>query len=404
MPTYAYRARDAAGKPVKGTMDAAGKDELIAKLDKMGYMTTDVAEVRPGIRMESVFERFKRISTGDMVIFNVQLSNMINAGISILNSLSTLSKQIENRKLREAVGSVARSIEGGDTFSEALAKHPRIFSKLFVNMVKAGEVSGKLDTVLMRFADFSEAQAELRAQIRGALFYPVILLFAGIAVTLFMVTFVIPQFAEIFTKASIKLPLQTLILYKVGIGIKRFWHLIILLIALCWIGLAYYAGTVKGKLIFDRVKLRLPIVGPLFRKSAISRFARTLGTLVESGVPILQSLSITKEVVGNEVLGRVIDDVHSAVEKGEKLAEPLRVSEEFPPDTVQMISVGEETGNLDGMLNKIADFYDMAVGHTIKKLTTILEPVFLVVMGAMVGFVMASMLLPMFDMIKVLRR
>lgn len=403
MPTYNYKARDATGKPVKGAMEAATKEELIDKLHKMGYMTTQVAEALPGVRIESIFEKLKRISTEDMIMFHVQLSNMINAGIPIVGSLDTLTRQLENKRLKDIAGSVLRNIESGDSFSEALARHPRVFSKLFVNMVKSGEASGKLDNVLMRFAEFTERQADLSQKIRGALFYPTILLFAGIAVILFIVTFIIPQFASIFIKTGIKLPMPTLILYKIGIAIKHFWFLILMCIISVWLGIRYYMGTDGGRLYFDRFKLRLPIFGSLFRKAAISRFARTLGTLAASGVPILQSLDIVREVVGNEVLGRAIANTRSAVERGEKIAEPLRISEEFPPDTVQMILVGEESGNLDGMLNKISDFYDMSLSYTIKKLTTILEPLFLVIMGCMVGFIMASMLLPMFDMIKVLR-
>ncbi len=403
MPAYAYKARDATGKPVKGTMDAANKEELIDKLHKMGYMTTQVTEAIPGIKIETIFDKLRGVSTEDMIMFNVQFSNLISAGIPILSSLDTLAKQIENKRLKETVGDVARNIEAGDSFSGALAKYPRIFSKLFINMVRAGEASGKLDTVLKRFAEFIEHQADLRQKIRGALFYPIILIFAGVAVTLFIVTFIIPQFAEIFLKAGIRLPLVTLILYKIGITIKHFWFSIILLVMVIVLGVRYYAQTERARFLIDRVKLRLPILGPLYRKAAISRFARTLATLVASGVPILQSLDIVKEVIENEVLGRVVENVRTSVERGQSLSEPLKISEEFPPDTVQMISVGEETGDLGGMLNKISDFYDMSLGYTIKKLTTVIEPLLLVVMGCMVGFIMASMLLPMFDMIKILR-
>lgn len=404
MPTYIYKARDATGKPVRGTMEAATKEELIDKLHKMGYMTTQVTEALPGIKIESLFEKIRPISAQDMIMFYLQLSNLINAGIPILTSLGTLQRQIENKRLKEAVGSVSRSVEGGDSLSQALARHARIFPKLFVNMVKAGEASGKLDTVSARYAEYFEHQEDLRQKIKGALFYPAILLIAGLAAMLFIVTFVIPQFAEIFTKAGITLPLPTLILFKIGTGVKRFWYLGVVLIVAAWLGIKYYIKTEKGRLNFDRFKLKMPILGPLYRKAAISGFARTLATLIASGVPILESLDITKEVVGNEVLGRVIANVHSSVERGEKIAEPLKISEEFPADTVQMISVGEEIGNLDGMLNKIADFYNISIGYTIKKLTTIMEPLFLVIMGSMVGFIMASMLLPIFDMVKILRR
>lgn len=403
MPTYTYKARDTMGKSVKGTMDAGTKDELVDKLHKMGYMTTQVTEALPGIKIESFLEKLMPINTEDMIMFYVQLSNMINAGIPILTCLDTLNKQIENRLLKETVGGVLRSVEGGNSLSQALARYPRIFPKLFVNIAKAGEASGKLDMVSARYAVYFEHQIDLRQKIKGALFYPMILLFAGIAVTLFIVTFVIPQFVAIFMKTGIALPLPTLILFKIGIGIKQYWYLGVLLVIALWLGIRFYGNREAGRLNFDRLKLRLPIIGPLHRKGAISRFGRTLGTLTASGVPILESLDITKEVIGNEVLARVIGNARTAVEKGERISEPLRISGEFPPDTVQMILVGEETGGLPEMLDKISDFYDMSLGYTIKKLTTVLEPIFLLIMGCLVGFIMASMLLPMFDMMKMLR-
>lgn len=403
MTNYIYKARDATGKPVKGTMEASAKEELVDKLHKMGYMTTQVTETLPGFKIESLFDKIRPISSEAMIMFYIQFSNMINAGIPILATLDMLHRQIENKRLKEAVGSVSRNVEGGDSLSQALARESRVFPKLFVNMVKAGEVSGKLDMVSSRYAEYFEHQQDLRQKIQGALFYPVILLIAGIAVTLFIITFVIPQFAQIFAKTGITLPLPTLILFKIGTGIKRFWYLGAIFIILLWVGIRYYIKTEKGRLSFDRFKLNMPLFGPLHRKAAVSGFAKTLATLIASGVPILESLDIAKEVAGNEVLARVISNVHSAAERGEKIAEPLRISEEFPPDVVQMVSVGEETGNLDEMLNKVADFYDLALGYTIKKLTTIIEPLFLVIMGCMVGFIMASMLLPMFDMIKILK-
>lgn len=403
MPTYIYKARDTSGKLVKGIMEAIGREELVEKLHKMGFMATRVKEALPGVNIESIFGKVKRISTEDMIVFNVQLSNMINAGISILASLDTLQKQVENKKLKEIIGDISREIESGDSFSQALSRHPATFSRLFVNMVKAGEASGKLDIVLTRFSEFVEHQADLREKVKGALFYPAILLCAGITVTLFIVTFIIPQFAEIFIKTGISLPVPTLILYKIGMLIKHFWYLLGLLAIAVFIAVRRYVRTDKGRLNFDRFKLKLPIFGPLFRKSAISRFSRTLGTLVASGVPILESLGITKEVVDNEVMARVVENTRNCVEKGEKIAESLKISEEFPPAAVQMISVGEESGALDVMLNKISDFYDMSIGYTIKKLTAIIEPLFLLIMGGMVGFIMVSMLLPIFDMMKILR-
>lgn len=403
MPTYTYKARNPAGQAVKGAMEADSKVELAEKLHRMGYVATQASEALSGIKVEPFLGFFRGIGTEDKIMFYIQLSNLTHAGIPLLTSLHTLSELIENRRLKEAVAGIARSVEGGESFSEALAHHPRIFSKLFVSLVKAGEASGKLDTVLTRFAGYVEEQAELAQKIKGALFYPLLLLFAGIGVTLFIVTTIIPQFAEIFIRTGITLPGPTRILYAVGMGIQQFWYSLLLFAAVAWLGVSYYAGTAIGRLQVDRLMLSLPLLGGLFRKAAISRFSRTLGMLVASGVPHLQSLEIVEEVIGNQVLRRVVAQARQAVEKGEKISETLKISKEFPADAVQMISVGEETGSLDEMLDKISDFYDRAVGYSVKKLTTVLEPLLLILMGVLVGFIMASMLLPMFDMMKMLR-
>lgn len=403
MSTFIYKAREETGKSVKGTMEAASQEELAEKLRKMGYMPTSIKEALPGIPLNDITERFKKISIEDIIMFNVQLANMIDAGLPLLSSLRTLSHQIENKKLREIVGQVSRSVEGGAPFSDALAQHPKVFSKLFINTVMAGETSGKLNTVLNRLAVYVEQQEDLRQKIQGALFYPAILLVTGVSVILFIISFVMPQFVKIFTEANVDLPLPTRILYETGVVLKKFWYLILLGVGVLVFGIKRYVNTPGGRLRFDQWQLRLPVVGPLVRKVVISRFSRTLATLVESGVPILQSLDIIRNVVGNEVIGRVVQNVRDSVEGGERLAQSLKVSEEFPADTVQMIAVGEESGKLGQMLNKIADFYDTAVNYSVKKLTALIEPVFLVIMGAMVAFIMASMLMPIFDMVKTLR-
>jgi type IV pilus assembly protein PilC len=403
MPTYTYKGRDSTGKLIKGAMDAAAKQELVDKLHNLGYMITQVQEASAAVKIVSIFERVRGVSTQDMVMFNIQLSNMINSGISIIACLATLSRQLENKKLKDAVESVSRSVEAGEGLSQSFSRHPRIFPRLFVNMVKAGEASGKLGTVLRRYAEFIEHQADLQQKVRGALFYPAILLLAGIAVILFIVTTVIPQFGAIFLKVGIRLPLPTLILYQAGMAIKHYWFVFIILLAALITAVKFFAAAESGRLQIDKMKLRFPLFGPLFRKAAVSRFCRTLSTLISSGVPILQSLDIVKEVVANEVLARIIVGVRGSVERGQSISEPMKISEEFPADVVQMISTGEETGTLSEMLNKVSDFYDLSLDYTIKKLTTIIEPVLLVVMGAMVGFIMASLLLPIFDMIKVLR-
>jgi len=401
---YNYRARDNTGKLVRGVIEALSQDEVAEKLQRMGYVPVIITEAFAGLKLTQLKWSFKRIKTEDIVMFNVQLANMLNSGLSIISSLETLQKQCENKKLNDIIGRVSRSVESGESFSQALAKHPRVFSDLLVSMVKAAEAGGNLGAVLDRYAEFAETQADLQRKIKEALYYPVILIVAATGVIVFIATVLIPKFVEIFNRAGISLPLPTIILFGMGTAIRQFWYLIILAGVLIVLGTRKYIRTKAGRFRFDRFRLKLPIIGPIVRKSCISRFARTLGTLIGSGVPILESLDIVADVVNNQVLSRVIKQMRQSVEKGERLAESLKVSQEFPPDTVQMIAVGEETGNLEKMLHKISDFYDRATGYSIKKLITSLEPILLVVMGVIVAFTMASMLLPMFNMVKLLKR
>jgi len=400
---FNYRARDNTGKPVRGVIDALSDEEVAEKLHQMGYTPITITEVFAGLKLKQLEWNFRRIKTADVVMFNVQLANMLNSGLSVISSLDILQKQNENKRLGEVIGCVSRGVEAGESFSQALAKHPRVFPNLLISMVKAAEASGDLGKVLNRYAEFAETQADLQRKIKEALFYPVILITAATGVIVFIATVLIPKFVEIFTRAEISLPLPTVILYGLGTAIRQFWYVIILVGVLAVFGVRHYVRTETGRFRFDKVSLKLPILGPVVRKICISRFARTLATLIGSGVPILESLDIVSDVVNNQVLGRVIKQMRQSVEKGQRLAESLKVSEEFPADTVQMISVGEESGNLEKMLNKISDFYDRAAGYSIKKMVASLEPILLIVMGVIVAFTMASMLLPMFDMVKVLK-
>ena len=403
MFAFNYRARDNTGKPVRGVIDALSDEEVAEKLHQMGYTPITITEVFAGLKLKQLEWNFRRIKTADVVMFNVQLANMLNSGLSVISSLDILQKQNENKRLGEVIGCVSRGVEAGESFSQALAKHPRVFPNLLISMVKAAEASGDLGKVLNRYAEFAETQADLQRKIKEALFYPVILITAATGVIVFIATVLIPKFVEIFTRAEISLPLPTVILYGLGTAIRQFWYVIILVGVLAVFGVRHYVRTETGRFRFDKVSLKLPILGPVVRKICISRFARTLATLIGSGVPILESLDIVSDVVNNQVLGRVIKQMRQSVEKGQRLAESLKVSEEFPADTVQMISVGEESGNIEKMLNKISDFYDRAAGYSIKKMVASLEPILLIVMGVIVAFTMASMLLPMFDMVKVLK-
>ena len=407
MPTFAYKARDDIGKSVSGTMSASSEEDLMNKLHKLSYMPVSIRETAQNISSEKSKAKsvlgegiFQRIKTEDIVVFNMQLASMIDAGITLLGALNIISRQILNERFKNVVSKITQSVSSGSSLSDALSEHPAVFSKLYISMIRAGEVGGSLNVVLNRLAIYMEQQQELRQRIKGALFYPAILLVAGILVVLLIVTFVMPKFIVIFARADIALPLPTQILYAVGVAIKQFWYLILAGVFLVIFGIKAYIRSPQGKFRFDQFILKVPIIGVLVRKVIVARFSRTLATLVDSGVSMLQSLDIIKDVVGNEVIGRVVQRTRSSVERGERLDQPLKMSGEFPDDAVHMISVGEETGKLGYMLNKVADFYDTSVDYSIKKLTTLIEPFFITLMGIMVGFIMASMLIPIFDMVK----
>ncbi len=402
MPVFVYKARDELGKQIKGVMEAKTREALAAKLSSIGYFVTNITEQKTAIKI-SFGERFAKVKTEDLILFNVQLANMIAAGLSLLTSLRTLTKQVENRKFREVIQDVYRSIEAGGTFSDSLAKHPKVFTPLMIHMIHAGEVSGTLDKVLDRLAVFAEHQADLEERIKGAMVYPIILVIVGFSVIMFLSIFLIPMFVDVFLAAGVTLPMPTKVVFIFSQIVRKYWYVLITGGIGLMAGIKYYVKTPGGSLLFDKYLLKVPVIGLLARKLAIARFARTLATLTSSGVPILECLEIVEKVVGNEIIARVIKRVRDGVSEGSKIAEPLRISEEFPPDTIQMIAVGEESGSLDVMLTKIADFYDTSVNYSVKKLTTMIEPIFLILVGSAVGFLLASVFLPMFDMMKVVK-
>lgn len=404
MTNFNYKARNASGKLISGMIEGDTREQALLKLSGKGLVPTSVDEVVPSKGSRIPFlSSFRKIKTSDINIFYVQLANMIGAGISILHSVETLSKQIENKKLQEAVYYVAADLKEGSSFSEALVKYPDVFPELFISMVRAGEASGKLDEVLKRYADFSEKQEELKQKIMGAVFYPVILLCGGIIITIFLVTFVIPNLMEMFINLKGDIPLPTMILYKVGLAIKKFWYLIILGILGILFGIKNYSSTASGGVVVDGLKLRLPLVGKLYQSIVVSRFTRTLGTLLESGVPILESLDITRGVVSNRVISDKILEVKEGVREGKTVADTMRAGKAFPVDVVEMIAVGEEAGSMDVMLTKIAYFYDMYIDYTTKKVATVMEPMLIVFLGSIVGFVMASMLIPIFKIVNLIK-
>ena len=393
MPTFAYTARTLSGDLKSSTMDANTREDVVAQLRRQKLIVVKVDQDRARKKTGG------RIKTRDIVIFTRQFATMINAGLPLVQALDILSKQSENKTLKEVTRQVVYDVESGHTVADALAKHPKAFSDLYVNMVAAGEAGGILDTILGRLAVFMEKNDALIRKVKGAMIYPgVIISVAVIAITVLLV-FVIPTFEQMFASVNLALPLPT----RVVIGMSRFltgywWAVIASLLGAGFVTKRYYA-TASGKLNIDRMMLRLPVLGDVIRKSAVSRFTRTLGTLISSGVSILDGLEITAKTAGNRVIHDAIMASRSSIAGGDTIAAPLARSEVFPPMVISMIAVGEQTGGLDEMLSKIADFYDEEVDAAVSGLLALLEPVMIVFLGVVVGGMVVAMYLPIFDMI-----
>jgi type IV pilus assembly protein PilC len=395
MPTFAYSARAASGELMSGEIDLPTRDEVV------GYL------VRQRLRPISVNTKARDINiqfgtgikTREVVIFTRQFATMINSGLPLVQSLTILAEQTENKIFAKIKTQVLNDIQAGQTLADSMRKHPKVFTELYVNMVAAGEAGGILDVILMRLATFLEKNDALVRKIKGAMTYPAVMLFVVVMATTILLWKVVPVFAGIFTSAGMDLPMPT----RVVLAISNFLQGYIFYMVLAVVGLVFlirrYYKTEQGQLVIDRAMLRMPVLGPLLRKSAVSRFTRTLGTLVSSGVSILEGLQITARTSGNRVIHDAVMASRASIAGGATISEPLKASGVFPPMVVQMINVGEQTGGLDDMLQKIADFYDDEVDAAVSALTSILEPIMIVVMGVVIGGMVVAMYMPMFDMI-----
>lgn len=402
MATFAYKALDKAGTEVAGTLDADNERLALGRLRDMGYLPLEIREekVAKGGILDTFLGIFmrKRVRGKDIITFTRQLSTLIDSGLPLLRSLNVLGEQTESPNLKVQIKDIAQSVQGGSTFSDALAKHPRTFNKLYVNMIKAGETGGVLEVVLARLAEFSEKEQAVRAKVRGAMVYPALVILVGVGVVLFLTIAIIPTFVSMFTEINLTLPIPTRIMMVASNFLRGFWWIILLAILALITIYRIWVRKERGRYQSDRIKLRIPILGDLMKKSAISRFARTLGTLITSGVPILQALLIVRDTAGNEVISRAMVAVHNSIREGESIAGPLGKSPVFPPMVVHMIAVGEETGALDNMLIKVSDAYDREVDTVVAALTSVLEPILILGMGIVVGFIVISMYLPIFQM------
>ena len=403
MSVFAYRGRTTAGVVI-GELEADDRMAVVAQLRATGVVATAVRERKPRTGAATAFRRRgRKAKDKHLAIYTRQFSTMIDAGLPIVQCLTILSEQSESKVLRPITAAIARDVEGGSTLADAYRKYPRTFDDLYVNMLQVGEAAGVLDVVLQRLATYIEKASSLKRKVKGAMVYPATIISVAILVIIFMMTFVIPTFAQMFAGLGAELPLPT----KIVLWMSDFTRRYLLLILAGLIGFVFalrgYYRTERGSMVIDRFMLRVPVVGTLVRKVAVARFTRTLGTLVSAGVPILEGLRITARSAGNRVVEKAVMQAREAVTAGRALSEPLRGAPVFPPMVIHMISVGESTGALDQMLSKIADFYDDEVDTAVGTLMSLLEPVMIVVLGVIIGGLVVAMYLPIFRIVTLIK-
>jgi type IV pilus assembly protein PilC len=428
MARFTYVALDSRGQESTGLVEANSTNEAIGQLRQAGYFPTSVFEEGKGggpdgkaaskaakavrapkaklARKEITLFQRKKIKPKILMIFTRQLATLIDAGLPLLRGLNVLSKQERDKVLKKTINKLADSVQSGGTFSDALALHPRIFNDLYINMVKAGEVGGVLEVVLTRLAEFQEKAAKIKNKVVAAMVYPVIVMIMAVCILSFLLVFIVPKFEAIFHDMLGDKPLPGITLLVIGVSrfVQTHWLILLGLIIAIAAGYNFANRSRGGRSTFDRIKLRLPLFGDVLRKTAISRFTRTLGTLVTSGVPILQALNITRATAGNTVIAGAIGQVHDSVKEGESIVQPLDASGAFPPMVISMIDVGEETGQLPEMLLKIADVYDDEVDNSVAALTAMLEPIMIVFLALVVGTIVIALFMPLISIISSLQQ
>lgn len=407
MPTYRYKAIDETGNPMSGTLDAETLQNANAIIVSRGLMPSEVKEVNAGNR-DSFWSNIKsitgKVKTNELILFTKQFRSMLNAGVPIIRIMQVLEAQTENKVLREAISGIVGEIRQGSTISDSFEKYPKIFSPLYCSMLRAGEVSGSVASVLDRLIYIIEHEAKIKADIRAALQYPLVVVIAlGIAFIV-LLTMVIPQFVTLFSKAGLELPLPTKIAMLLYSMLKNYWYLILGMLAVVIFGLHQYLKTYNGKLTKDSFLLAMPVFGPLFQKAAMSRFASIFAILQTSGVPVMQALTILSDTIGNTAIARSFEHVREKIQEGAGIATPLKTAKYFTPMVIDMIAIGEESGNIDEMLREISKHYDDEVEYAVKALSDAIGPVLIVALAAVVGFFALAIFLPMWDMTKMVTR
>lgn len=404
MPQFHYQATTPQGQIIEGVMEAGEERTVVARLHDQGYLPLRIG--LPGqAKAKATFSRLAlpelsfrgKVRQRDLLVLTQELATLISSGLPLDRALSVLNGLTAKEELKKAVGQILRSVQQGQSLAEALADYPKIFPPLYVNMVKAGEVGGFLETALQRLAEYMDRSQQVQDEIKSALTYPLLLSFTGGASILILLTYVLPKFSSIFGDLGQALPTSTRVLLGISEGLRSYWWLLLLLGIGGWLGTRQYLATPQGRLLWDQWRLRVWLMGQLITKIEVGRFARTLGTLLKSGVPLLQALEVVQDVVGNEMMSRALKDVRVGVREGQGISGPLGRSGVFPTLALQMVSVGEETGRLDEMLMRVAEYYERDTYTQVKRLTSLLEPVLILVMGLAVGFVVISMLSAVFS-------
>jgi len=403
MPTtYEYKVRDRSGNLVSGQLVGDSEGLVMTRLREMGLTPIEVKKAKGGLKME-INLRPGRVKLKDLAVFSRQFATMVNSGLPILRALAILGDQTENKELEKVLIQVRLDVEQGQSLSGAMEKHRKAFNDLYIAMVKAGETGGVLDTVLLRVADNIEKEVELRRKIKSAMTYPLVVVILVTFILGGMLLFVVPQFETIYAQLGGKLPLPTRILLGISKALRSYWYFFTAFVAAAVFALRRYKRTERGRATVDAAKLKVPIFGQLFRKSALARFSSTLGMLLRSGVPILQALDIVADTVNNKVISKAVIDVQGSVREGESIAKPLSRHAVFPPMVVQMLAVGEETGAVDTMLDKVADFYNSEVSASVDALTSLIEPLMIAIVGGGVGAAVIALYMPMFNIINLIK-
>lgn len=404
MPLYSYKATDTSGKIVRSVMEADNEVMIVHHLQDAGLIPIRITPASRGVSKAGtmlsldVKTVFQRVGSKDIMYFTQDLTALLGAGLPVDRSLKILVEATENIKFKKIIQDILKAIEGGSDLSEAMGRHPEVFSEFYVNMVRAGEAGGVLEAVLERLGIFLETSQELKDYIKSAMVYPLFLLFVGGISIIVLMTFVIPKFSVIFADMGSALPLSTQFLLTASDIFRMYWWALILSGIAFFFSLSWYLKTPKGSVFFDTLKMGFPVIGDLIKKIEVGRIARTLGTLINSGVPILQAILLVKDIIKNKVVAGTMDDIYDRVKEGERLSTPLTQSRMFPPLAVHMIKVGEETGNLSGMLLKVADNYEKIVKNLVKRSISLIEPLMILFMGVVVGFIVISMLMAIFSM------